>query len=83
MDIALVTVWLDEEVPEYMMGILRIAEVCAEDEHGNDVSHGIGFVDNTEFRSHDAIIEHVADLLKVNKEIVQIENEGGYKYKND
>jgi len=62
--ITLVKVYLDEEVPEYMAGIIRIGSVVSEDEKGNERSHE-KLVDNMEFSSEDLLKQHVSNYLKV------------------
>ncbi|WP_151800794.1 hypothetical protein [Acinetobacter junii] len=72
MPITLVKISLDEDVPEYMNGIFRIGSVISEDEKGNE-SHHEDLVDNLEFRSIDALKQHVANSLNVDGTIVEIE----------
>lgn len=62
--ITLVKVYLDEEVPEYMAGIIRIGSVVSEDEKCNERSHE-KLVDNMEFSSEDLLKQHVSNYLKV------------------
>ena len=71
MPIALVKISLDEDVPEYMNGIFRIGNVISEDEKGNE-SHHKDLVDNLEFRSIDALKQHVANFLNVDEIIVEV-----------
>lgn len=72
MPITLVKISLDEDVPEYMNGIFRIGSVISEDEKGNE-SHHEDLVDNLEFRSIDALKQHVANSLNVDETIVEVE----------
>ena len=72
MPITLVKIYLDEDVPEYMNGIFRIGSVISEDEKGNE-SHHEDLVDNLEFRSIDALKQHVANSLNVDETIVEVE----------
>ena len=72
MPITLVKISLDEDVPEYMNGIFRIGSVISEDEKGNE-SHHEDLVDNLEFRSIDALKQHVANFLNVDETIVAVE----------
>lgn len=72
MPITLVKISLDEDVPEYMNGIFRIGSVISEDEKGNE-SHHEDLVDNLEFRSIDALKQHVANFLNVDETIVEVE----------
>ena len=71
--IASVTVHLDQEVPEYMHGVLRCAEVTSEDEEGNEQDHP-ELIDNAEFASEDALKAHVAERLGVSPDVVDIED---------
>ena len=48
MDIKRVVVYLDDDVPDYMDGIIRIGSVISYDENDNDKNHQ-DLVDNTEF----------------------------------
>lgn len=74
MPITLVKISLDEDVPEYMNGIFRIGSVISEDEKGNE-SHHEDLVDNLEFRSIDALKQHVANFLNVDETIVEVEQQ--------
>lgn len=74
MPITLVKISLDEDVPEYMNGIFRIGSVISEDEKGNE-SHHEDLVDNLEFRSIDALKQHVANSLNVDETIVEVEQQ--------
>ena len=71
MPITLVRISLDKDVPEYMNGIFRIGNVISEDEKG-DESHHEDLVDNLEFRSIDALKQHVANSLNVDEMIVEV-----------
>ncbi len=73
MSIVLVTVYLDEDIPEYMNGVFRIGSVILEDDQGKETDHD-GLVDNTDFHSLDNLKRTVADCLEVNNEIVVIGN---------
>lgn len=72
MSIACVKIYLDEDFPEYMNGILRIGRVISEDEQGNETHHD-NLVDNSEFHSIDALKKHVADSLNIDETIIEIE----------
>lgn len=72
MPITLVKISLDENMPEYMSEIFRIGGVISEDEKGNETDHD-NLVDNSEFHSIDALKKHVADSLKIDETIVEIE----------
>lgn len=64
-----VTIYLDEEVPEYMAGIMRCGSVISEDENGNETDHQ-ELIDNDEYHSGAEMITGVASKLGVNENIV-------------
>ena len=68
-----VVVKLDDNVPEYMQGVLRFCSVTSEDEDGNETEHD-DLIDNTEFRSEDELSQHVASALNVSVDLVAIED---------
>lgn len=72
--IAHVSVKLDDDVPEYMEGIIRCGSVKSQDEDGKDLQDHKELIDNTEFRSEDELISYVADRLRVSKDIVEIDS---------
>ncbi|MFU9817130.1 hypothetical protein [Acinetobacter radioresistens] len=72
MSIAFVRVYLDEDIPEYMDGVLRVGHVISEDEQGNETHHD-DLVDNTEFHSIDSLKKYIVDSLQVNDDIIEIE----------
>lgn len=67
-----VTVTLDDNVPEYMAGIIRCGSVVSEDEDGNEKSHE-ELIDNTEFHAEEELIAHVAKRLGVDPSIIAVE----------
>lgn len=71
--IAYVSVQLDDDVPEYMHGIIRCGSVISQDEDGNDLEDHQDLIDNAEFRSESELINYVAKKLGVSKEIVSID----------
>lgn len=70
--IAYVKVYLDDEVPEYMDGILRCGSFISEDENGNEIQDHQELIDNTEYHSQEELIEDVANRLSVSPDIVEI-----------
>lgn len=66
-----VEVTLDQDVPEYMEGILRIGTVQIVFEDGTREDHD-ELVDNSEFRSEEAIRKFVSKKLQVNIDLVEI-----------
>ena len=71
--IAYVKVFLDDDVPEYMNGIIRCGSVISEDEDGNELKDHQELIDNTEFHSEQELINHVANAIGVSPEIVEIQ----------
>lgn len=56
-----IEIYLDDNVPEYMDGVLRIGSVIVSTNKDDfDIQE---FVDNDEFRSQKAIVEHVNSTL--------------------
>ena len=72
-EIALVKIYLDDDVPEYMSGILRCGSVISEDEDGNELKDHQELIDNSEFHSEEALIKYVAEKLGVEIDIIVIE----------
>ncbi|AWI08677.1 hypothetical protein [Ereboglobus luteus] len=70
--IALIEVMLDDDVPEYMDGILRIGSVISKNENDDEIKDHQELVNNNEFHSKDEIIRYIAKKLKVEETIVQI-----------
>ncbi|MBY6205531.1 hypothetical protein [Halomonas denitrificans] len=68
-----VSVHLDDDVPEYMRGIIRCGSVVSQDEDGNELKDHQELIDNTEFRSEDELISYVASKLGVSKDMVGID----------
>lgn len=71
--VAYVSVQLDDDVPDYMEGIIRCGSVISQDEDGNELEDHQELIDNAEFRSRDELISHVASKLGVSKEIIGID----------
>jgi len=75
-----VEIYLDDNVPEYMMGRYRIGSVISYDSKGNEIKNHQELVDNTEFDGCDGndfrqeIIDYVALKLGVSKGIIKIMN---------
>tara|TARA_R110002049_G_scaffold190570_2_gene359235 strand:+ start:7590 stop:7814 length:225 start_codon:yes stop_codon:yes gene_type:complete len=67
-----VTVYLDQDVPAYMDGIVRCGSVTIEYIDGSEVDDET-LIDNTEYHSHDELIDDIAKRLGVNTDIVSIE----------
>lgn len=72
--IAYVKVHLDDNVPEYMNGIIRCGSVVSEDEDGNELKDHQELIDNTEFHSEKELVDHVAKKLGVSADAVCIES---------
>lgn len=70
-----VIVYLDDNVPQYMDGIIRIGNVeyKFDTEKLNENCFDLpDFVDNTEFHSEDEIKQYIANFLKIAKDIISI-----------
>jgi hypothetical protein len=70
--IAFVKVYLDDNMPEYMQGIIRCGSVISEDENGNELKDHQELIDNKEYHSREDLIEDIAKRLGVNPAIVEI-----------
>ena len=71
-DIASVRVYLDDNVPEYMEGIIRCGSVFSDDEDGNELHDHLELIDNAEFTSREDLIAYVAEKLEVPNHAVEI-----------
>lgn len=71
--IAYVSVHLDEDVPEYMNGVVRCGSVVSQDADGNDLQDHQELIDNAEFRSESELVRYVATKLGVSEDIVEVE----------
>lgn len=67
-----VKVYLDDNVPEYMLGLLRIGSVVSYDASDIKLADYPQFVDNREYHSTNEIIDAIASALEVSKDIIQI-----------
>lgn len=72
--IAFVRVTLDDDVPEYMDGIIRCGSVISEDENGEVINDHQELIDNAEFHSEAELIASVAKRLGVTESIVEVES---------
>jgi hypothetical protein len=72
--IAHVMVHLDDDMPEYMIGVHRCGSVISEDEDGNELKDHQELIDNMEFHSVEALIAHVAKELGVSPDAVTVES---------
>lgn len=72
--IAYVRVYLDDDVPEYMQGIIRCGSVFSDDEDGKELKTHEEIIDNTEYHSAQELINDVASRLGVSPEIVEIQS---------
>lgn len=71
--VAYVSIQLDDDVPDYMAGVIRCGAVISQDEDGNELEDHQELIDNTEFHSETDLINHVASRLGVSKDIVGID----------
>lgn len=72
--IAIVRITLDDNVPDYMEGIIRCGSVISEDENGDTIKDHQELIDNAEFHSESELIASVAHRLGVSESIVEIES---------
>lgn len=72
--IAYVRVYLDDDVPEYMQGVIRCGSVFSDDEDGKELKTHEEIIDNTEYHSAQELINDVASRLGVSPEIVEIQS---------
>ena len=70
--ITCVCITLDDNVPEYMDGIIRCGSVITKDENGNTIDDHQELIDNAEFHSESELIASVAQRLGVSESIVKI-----------
>ncbi len=69
-------VYLDDDVPEYMDGIIRVGSVQFFDENGNEIDNtdlNNKLVDNQEFRSEEQVIKSIAKRLDISVDNVEVE----------
>jgi len=71
--IASVRITLDDDIPEYMVGVFRCGSVISEDEDGNQIKDYPELIDNAEFRNQEELIAYVAKKLGVDASILEIE----------
>lgn len=71
MDISKVEIYLDDNVPEYMNGIIRCGSVISYDKEGNQTNHH-KLIDNSEYRSEKELVKDIANRLGVTKDLVEI-----------
>lgn len=72
--IAYVSVLLDDDIPDYMSGIIRCGSVRSQDADGNELKDHQELIDNTEFHSENELFGYVASKLKVSTDILVIES---------
>jgi hypothetical protein len=70
--IACIKVYLDDNVPESMGGIIRISSVVAEDENGDEIKKYPELIDNAEYHSENSLIKHVAKELNISESRIVI-----------
>lgn len=72
--IALVRITLDNNVPEYMKGIIRCGSVISEDENGRTIKDHQELINNAEFHSESELLSFVAQRLGVSESVVEIQS---------
>jgi hypothetical protein len=68
-----VEIYLDDNVPEYMEGLIRCGSVISKDENDNIIKDHQDLIDNTEYHSAEEMIKDVAERLNVSPDIVEIQ----------
>ena len=71
--IASVSVFLDNEMPDYLAGRIRCGSVISEDEDGNEIKDHQELIDNTEFDTEEDLCIFIAQKLLVDPSIVCIQ----------
>lgn len=71
LSIVKVEIYLDDNVPECMDGIIRCGSVISYDKNNTKLDHQ-DLIDNTEYYSEDELVKDIAERLKVNKSIIKI-----------
>lgn len=74
MKVAYVRVYLDDDVPEFMQGIIRCGHVVSEDKDGNELRVHEDLIDNTDYHSAQDLIDDVARRIGVSSNLVGIES---------
>lgn len=68
-------IYLDDDVPDYMAGIIRVGSVNFFDEYGEEIEDSKlnnELVDNAEFRSDEELINSVAKRIGIHPSYVEI-----------
>lgn len=68
-------VYLDDDVPEYMDGIIRVGSVTFFDEDGeeiDDIKLNNSLVDNAEFHDVESLIKSIAKRIDIHPSHVEI-----------
>ena len=66
-----VTISIDDNIPEYMIGIVRCGSVVSEDSNGNEIDHQ-ELIDNTEYHSEKEMVFDIAKRLKIDSSIIEV-----------
>lgn len=69
-----VEIFLDDNVPEYMEGIIRCESVISYDEDNKSTNHQ-DLIDNSEYESEKELLKDIASRLNVSKSIIEIMGE--------
>jgi hypothetical protein len=69
-----VNVWLDEDVPEYMSGIIRVGRVVVLE--GDEETDRQDLVNNIEFSDMDSMLKYIAQEVTVPEANIQVMHEG-------
>lgn len=66
-----VEIYLDDDIPEYMAGLIRCGTVNSYDQ--NDIKHDHQeLIDNTEYQNEKEVIEDIAKRLSISTDIINI-----------
>ena len=71
-EIASVEVYLDDNLPEMMSGIIRAGSVVSKDSDGNEIKNHQELVCDVDCHSEDELKSHVARKLNVDRSIISI-----------
>lgn len=67
-----VIITIDENIPEYMQGILRCESIVSYDENGNTNNHQ-DLIDNKEFHNENELLHDIAKKLGITTDIISID----------
>lgn len=71
MGIERVEIFLDEDVPEYMEGIIRCGSVISYDQNDEETNHQ-ELIDNTEYNSEKELKKDISERLAADESIIEV-----------